>query len=255
MSGNFNENFQNKQELKTRTVRNSSQPMEATMLKKCLILIALVFLSVQPSMALISDTAHDLSSGSTATIKGDDNELCVYCHTPHGGQTGGIAPLWNRADPGNITAVYDSSTLSTVADAVVAADVDNTDAPLCLSCHDGTNVGGNLTNPPGLPGTQPTISGGPISAGADIDLDLSDDHPIGFNYATAVTQDTELNAKASVETALGAGAVSFGGGDDMWCSSCHDVHGVDDGSGTAIHEAFLRISNDGSALCLACHDK
>ncbi|PLX72022.1 MAG: cytochrome C, partial [Desulfuromonas sp.] len=85
-------------------------------------------------------------------------------------------------------------------------------------------------------------------------LDLSDDHPIGFDYTTVAAADggtdAEIDSKANVEGTAGmTGALSYGGGDDMWCSSCHDVHGI---SGVS---TFLRIANTNSDLCLTCHIK
>jgi predicted CXXCH cytochrome family protein len=152
---------------------------------------------------------------------------------------------------GAITNVYDSPTLSAIAKATTTADVDATDAPLCLSCHDGASLDDALVNPPNGLGATPAIAVGTniTNTNAIIDQDMRDDHPIGFSYAAAVSQDSELDTKNNAETDLGTGAVSYGGGDDVWCSSCHDVHGV-----TGV-DTFLRINNTGSQLCLACHIK
>ena len=79
---------------------------------------------------------------------------------------------------------------------------------------------------------------------------MNNDHPIGFNYTVADAGDAELVAKATVETALGAGALSYGGGDQMWCSSCHDVHNTKN-TGTK----FLWVADNHSNLCLSCHKK
>ena len=82
-------------------------------------------------------------------------------------------------------------------------------------------------------------------AGSDLfGADLSNDHPISVTYD--VTQDPDFMAKASVEA---TGIRFYGTGvDQIECSSCHDVHDPD-------LSPFLRISNAGSALCLACHIK
>ena len=67
----------------------------------------------------IAHTKHNLAvnpdivaaSSTTINVNGD---ICVFCHTPHGGRTdvaGGGAPLWNRRLPAtaaNSYTIYDS---------------------------------------------------------------------------------------------------------------------------------------------------
>jgi len=212
-------------------------------MKKVLVLAAAAMLLATPAMALISGTAHDLSSGNLFTVEGDSDEVCVYCHTPHGGALLD-APLWNRT-VANATGFYNSATLDVDTS---LAGTNASDAPLCLSCHDGSSVGDALTNPPN-PLASVTVTGA-LSANANLGKDLSNDHPVGFEFTTAAqTSDGELFPKATIETGAMTDALSYGSGNDMWCSSCHDVHGV---SGVP---TFLRMSNAGSNLCLACHNK
>jgi len=218
-------------------------------MKKVLVLAAAALLFAAPAMAAISGTAHDLSTAGAGT-----DELCVFCHTPHGGQTGGIAPLWNRSATTTAGSVYQNASLTAAAAAVTVADVDATDAALCLSCHDGASMNAVLINEPNAAtmnyaalGNIPGTSNALLLDGAN---GLSNDHPIGFDYVAAAGADLELDSKGNVEGKPGmAGALTYGGGNDMWCSSCHDVHGV---AGVA---TFLRVSNAGSNLCLSCHIK
>lgn len=222
-------------------------------MKKVLFMTVLL-LSAVCAFAAVENTAHDLSSQNTAIwgVGGGSNtdESCVFCHTPHGAGASGTAPLWNRAAFGTAITVYGDPAGTRDAAAGVYTD---TDAVLCLSCHDGTSLTGNLTNPPNaLAGAQPTLAAGAVVDGnAIVGPDLSNDHPIGFSYdATLVSADGGLRASADVMGTPGmAGALSFGSGDKMWCSSCHDVHGV-----TGV-STFLRVSNAQSALCTACHIK
>ena len=65
-------------------------------------------------------------------------------------------------------------------------------------------------------------------------------HPVGMTF----TPGGALQTIAIAETA----GVEFGNTDQVWCSSCHDVHNTANGK-------FLRINNAGSNLCLACHNK
>lgn len=206
-------------------------------MKKVLMLLAAAALMASPALGAITNTKHDLSSGSTATIKGTSNELCVYCHTPHGGLTSGFAPLWNRNNGANPTGFYTSSTMDATTN---NAGILTSDALLCMSCHDGASLTTALRNPPAA-GAVPGVN---IVGAANLGLDMSNDHPVGFVYSTASATDTEIRAVPS--NALN---VSYGtGNNEMWCSSCHDVHDNTDAP-------FLAYTNNGSALCLSCHIK
>lgn len=245
-------------------------------MKKVMVLLIVAALLAAPAFAGIRNSKHDLSSSSTSSssVKSTDtDELCVFCHTPHGGATGGFAPLWNRST-GSLTLgvgdLYNSATLEAAitAPSVVVDNVNNSDALLCLSCHDGSSLATGLLNPPASNGNaNPSFNADPddrVSGFTDLTLDgpnLKNDHPIGFTYATALnTADSEIKDPAAV-AAIGdvgtAGVVlglydmdsTTGAQDVMWCSTCHDVHNPDKGT------PFLNMTNDGSAMCLTCHDK
>lgn len=205
-------------------------------MKKLLVLAALVALCSTSAFAAITNTKHDLSSSSTAAIKGTSTEICVYCHTPHGATAAGTAPLWNRTT----TAATDfyNNPAGSINGTMGLAGVNASDAILCLSCHDGASLTDALTNPPNSGGAVPAVQTG---AAANLGTDLSNDHPVGFNYLTTAA-DTEINAAP-----VGV-KVTYGTGNDMWCSSCHDVH-------SNTFSPFLAKSNVGSALCLTCHVK
>ncbi len=220
-------------------------------LKMVPVLLVGVALFAAPALAAVSGTAHDLSSASGTDYGADSAEICVYCHTPHEASTAG--PLWNRTNPSGITDVYGNP--NGTINATLPVNYDSTDAVLCLSCHDGSSMTAALVNPPNNVGTltwnASAGNSGNISGTANLGTDLSNDHPIGFVYDnTLVTADGELEAKATVEAVPGmAGALSFGGtNDQMWCSSCHDVH-------NDTNTPFLRVSNASSALCTSCHQK
>ncbi len=211
-------------------------------MKKVIVLAAAALLFATPALAVIANTAHDLSlvNGGTST------ETCVYCHTPHSADTTvTLAPLWNRSTAlatGSVYAGVDLETSTTNQMTITA--INQTDAPLCLSCHDGS-VSETLVNEPNNGNTD--LTGYTFgSAAANLGTDMSNDHPIGFSYSDAAGTDTELVAFATVDATLSS--PFFGAANDMWCSSCHDVH--DD-----TNSPFLRISNDSSNLCLACHIK
>lgn len=216
-------------------------------MKKVLVLAAAMALFAAPVLAAsgtITNSKHDLS----ALADNLQGQLCVFCHTPHGGSAD--APLWNRGVKDmTIYNAYTSTTKNATIDLTVG------DAKLCMTCHDG-GMTDNLTNYLGS-STAPTETApgdlsfsGIAAIGAD---DLTNDHPVGFTYNAALaTADGELNdpTTAAVDALLFGTAV---GSKDMWCSSCHDVHkpGV-----LANNDVpFLRQSNAGSNLCLTCHNK
>lgn len=212
-------------------------------MKKVIMLLAAATLMASPAFGVITGSKHDLASTNAGnSFRGSSDELCVYCHTPHGGLTGGFAPLWNRNNGANPTGFYNSSTMDATTN---NAGILTSDALLCMSCHDGASLTSALRNPPNVGGvqTQPTFGGGNITGPANLGLDMSNDHPVGFVYSTSAA-DTEIRATPSNSL-----NVSYGtGSNEMWCSSCHDVH-------NDVNSPFLAMSNAGSALCLSCHIK
>jgi len=149
---------------------------------------ALAF-SASSAVAQIAGSQHDLSSGGTSQNTGSSSDqVCVFCHTPHGADTSEKAlPLWNKALPSG-TGYTRYSTTGTPSFDSTEADVGSVSLA-CLSCHDGTQAMDSVINLPG--------SGGWVAAGSNIDsgglmtgspvpmlgTDLSDDHPISIPYA------------------------------------------------------------------------
>lgn len=252
-------------------------------MKKVLVVSAALALLAGPELgsATIRNSAHDLSSSSAYTrqVSGDDNgdasfdQLCAYCHTPHKANLSvATAPLWNRFNPTEDTvkaySFYNTATLSEVAQPRnVKNTVYSTDVPLCMSCHDNTSLTNNFINPVGdaeYGSDAKKLTIAPIHAdstallldGAGGANSLMNDHPVGFNYDTAYTQDGGATGGLVLRaTATTAKKVAFYGtnSDMMWCSSCHAVHEPGtDGAGTY---PFLRSSVNGSELCLTCHNK
>ncbi len=212
-----------------------------------------VTLLVSVSNAGVANSKHNLSSGSAATVRTTNgtDRICVFCHTPHFASAD-AEPLWNRDLTTSSYTLYTSSTLdATMNDprGVSAA---------CLSCHDGTVALDSLVNKPGSgKGTAGsagwTFAGLPTGVNklnatdnpaAFIDVDLTDDHPISFDWPTT---DSGLVALATVQASTN---VRLYGTDNnsVECGSCHDPHDT-------TYSPFLRSTNAASALCLTCHDK
>lgn len=231
----------------------------------------------------IDGSAHDLASGNVANA--DNNEICVYCHTPHASNTAIEAPLWNKPASGATYTTYDTGMSSTIDGTVLAV---GSVSIACLSCHDGTQAMDTVINAPGSNGLSPTgarlntlagtgligdIVGG--NAVANLTNDLTNDHPIGIQYGGF----TPAGATAQIDADFNVPSTGTVGTDPIWwvetganttrdktdmilygrangantepfveCASCHDPHNSANGT-------FLRISNDNSGVCLACHTK
>lgn len=199
----------------------------------------------------IAGTPHDLSGGYGTTNLGS-GEICIYCHTPHNPVQ--AIPLWNRNNPcgAGFTLYKTSPTLTAATKASTFADTSV--SLFCMSCHDGATGLGNIARPATY--TMDTTTVIPVGDSGNLGTNLTNDHPVGFNYNTAQTQDPTLvaigTAAASLGT-VGGGSYPFfdnglGQGQMMECASCHKVHDNEFGK-------FLRANNAGSNLCLACHIK
>jgi len=93
----------------------------------------------------------DVLSSSGGVVIGT-NQICVFCHTPHGFNTNQSAPLWNKTvKSSSAYTVYNaagagnniSSTLDANAPSIGSVSL------ACLSCHDGTQAMDTMINGPG----------------------------------------------------------------------------------------------------------
>ena len=187
------------------------------------------------SLAGIATTKHNLSVSGPGTVKAaTDDRICIFCHTSHTASP--VAPLWNRSNPGSVYTTYSSTTAAAVP------GQPNGSSLVCLSCHDGTIALGDVLN------------GGPITMANGVTVmpagrsllgtDLSNDHPISFQYTSALAAaDGELADPATL-----TGVVKLDNTGQLQCATCHNVH--DDTNGK-----FLVVNNLGSALCETCHQK
>jgi hypothetical protein len=163
-------------------------------------------------MSSIADSWHNLGSQNKWTVtpsgnqianhSNDTAEICVFCHTPHGGDNTAAVPIWNRKlnDP---TAYKRYSSLgSSTFDATEVAIGSVTIA--CLSCHDGGQAIDSVINAPGsggynnpatfaygsMPRLGDFVGGDTDGAGRlatnvvqNLGTDLSNDHPVSMQYA------------------------------------------------------------------------
>lgn len=261
-----------------------------------LAIVTLAF-CVTLAQAGVFNSKHNLGAtglNAASTFSGT-REICVFCHTPHGGDGKADAPLWNRnLDPNGYT-TYDqmgTTTLDAKVEPVGSVSL------ACLSCHDGTQAMDALLNEPGSGRDVPGFSRGTWTGQAatvqgriarpdivtNLGKDLTNDHPIGIQYAgggysltnpagpghdpdfhPATSQIMGTNRVWWVNTINGSADFER---TDMKLYTRTGSKGAYVGDPQPYVECaschdphvdynptFLRIKPDGSQLCLTCHNK
>lgn len=246
-------------------------------MKRYSLLYALLGILIVSSIAMAGTTpgtgivgsSHDLSTLGTATIWGDSTEqtgldrICIYCHAPHHTLSPADAvlldydylPLWNHQVTDQFYILYtniSNNPLDTSHQFNGAASIGQPGgvSRLCLSCHDGSVA----TNAYGFAPSASIGAGdkkltGRAQLGGLNNNDLSNDHPIGFLYSDAATNDVEIApATRPMNAGYTIGDLLWGG--KMECTTCHDVHNTQNEG-----EKFLWVTDKNSGLCLTCHLK
>jgi predicted CXXCH cytochrome family protein len=211
--------------------------------------VSAAFAGPAPGSGIVN-SKHDMRSyaGANGGIVDPQGRVCAYCHTPHHALDDAAAdylPLWSHELTQQTFTEYSSPTLdATITDPVLGP------SRLCMSCHDGAVA---VDQHYGMPGTDVRSgdSWGEIGVGAG--GDLSNDHPIGFDYtAIAGTVDDEIRLASTPVSNPNVDTIADLLWDGQWmtCASCHDVHNTD-----ANEDYFLYNQQANSAICLTCHDK
>ena len=241
--------------------------------------LGLNIFGAQDALAQVHLTKHNLTgaTGNTDNRSGANSEICVFCHTPFGGEPQVTSALWSRSEPSAAYNTYNS--LGTSGQRGTAAPIGSVSI-LCLSCHDGVQAMNVMINS----GAEITVSREPI-----IRRELVSDHPFGIQYGGGAlsqngppqspgaysntlmrdktftsAQMTLLNGQPVwwVDTTLGNlgvrdktdmqlytrsdSALAGGPAPFVECASCHDPHSA--------APIFLRLANSKSAVCKACHN-
>lgn len=222
------------------------------------------------------------------------DQVCIFCHTPHNAAAVSPLWNKATVAAGQQFMMYTSSkTLTTAARQVTAPGPESLLCLSCHDGRTAINIlhSSGIGTPTGV-GNDKTVDimgwendasipGGigvslgsfsgfgsyPANLGATANdpyagTDLTNDHPISVPYDTAQGQSAgRLNPRAGIDPRI----KFFGASYKVECSSCHDPHvdygyGIDripSGSptGDTTLTPFLRMSNAGSSLCLACHNK
>ncbi len=198
-------------------------------------LAGLLPLTAQTSSS-ITGSGHDLSVTGPGPVTSASNDLCVFCHIPHGGRP--AVPLWNHQLSSLDYSLYTSSTYSQVNPGGVSQR-----SKLCLSCHDGTVAVGQ------------TAGGGYIAtSGAMRSVDiigaggLQADHPLGFNMPAVDDGEIKLSLTTMPPTTSDRSVKLYH--NVIECVTCHSPHVPNNDTATQ----FMVRSNTNSAMCIACHD-
>jgi predicted CXXCH cytochrome family protein len=186
----------------------------------------------QPSSVV--NSPHNLSASGPGPVRAaSENEVCIFCHAPHNSSP--IQPLWNRTMPTEGYTIYTSRALEAHPGQPTGT------SKMCLSCHDGTIALGSVISrniPIVMSGGVTTMPEGAARLGTD----LSDDHPISFQYDTNLAvKNPKLRNPSGV-----ARQTKLDSNSELQCTSCHDAHNNSLGK-------FLVMPNDASQLCLSCH--
>jgi hypothetical protein len=205
--------------------------------------------ATSPAHGIIG-TAHDLSSRGLYKVT-QSTEVCMFCHTPHDAIAGiqQAIPIWNHTNTSTQFVMYTSATLKGDVDAQPMGP-----SLACLSCHDGSVAMGSLHEAPeGGGNTDYSHAQGNVNPGSgliqgasQVGRDLSSIHPISVTYRNDLDKSLRPPAEL-VGVRLYPSNVQ---GARMHCGSCHDPHNFGDLGGTA---PFLRVTTQGSSLCLSCH--
>ena len=171
------------------------------LLRTVLVLALIAAPTIAMAQTGIRNTKHDLSSSSSGGLvinQAGNNQICIYCHTPHQAQS--TAMLWNHAASANTSWTWgtdlDGNALTATATGTLLPGTLRSASKRCLACHDGTVALGNVSNAgSGVTGTilgLAGIAGYTSSAGNLTDPskligtsggNLGGNHPVSIPYA------------------------------------------------------------------------
>ncbi len=263
----------------------------AGLLLTCLIMLATPFANA----AVVNTKHNLSSTGTGPNTLSSTGSVCVFCHTPHGADTSAAVPLWNRVlpDPASFT-TYDSLGTTSLDGSVAPVGSVSIACLSCHDGTQAMNVMINAPGSAGYNPAGSLFAGtwtgaadtatpqGSLNYGGNnivnIGTDLTNDHPIGIQYGGGGLTST-VPAGTTADVDFVAPNYAIIGGQTVWwldttggttsrektdlqlytrndlgsnepfveCASCHNPH--------TSNATFLRISNSGSAVCLACHVK
>jgi len=217
----------------------------------------------------VVNSKHNMNTVSNPDIQ---QRVCAFCHTPHHALDDAAVdynPLWSHTFTSEVFSEYTSNTLQSQPDVI---DVLSGNSRLCMSCHDGAIAVDQHYSFAGSD-LRTGDSWGQIAVGTG--GDLTNDHPIGFDYAlvggtdnqsgpigsiapiaaNVSGSDPEIRGTASTLLATPSKTIASlleqrGAEQIMTCGSCHDVHDT-----SSVDNYFLIGHQAQSEICLTCHIK
>lgn len=228
------------------------------------------------ALAAVASTKHNLGSTNvTGSNKFDGTgDICVFCHTPHGGDASAAVPLWNRNLGTNTYQRY-SALLTSSFDAQETSIGSVSIA--CLSCHDGTQSMSVMLNTPGSGNValSGTWTGANVNTGTgqmstspfpNLGTDLRNDHPVGMQWAGggvnatapagATTDPDFASAVNSATPAVGQVGNKTVGSLLVWWVEKNGTTGLqkDDIPLYSRTDASITGGNQPFVECASCHD-
>lgn len=224
------------------------------------------------AFAGISNTKHNLSSGGPGPNKtSSTDQICVFCHTPHGSDISAPVPLWNKALPaGTSFTTYAALNSSSIDGEILTV---GSVSLACLSCHDGTQAMDNILNAPGSGGYTSggggatglnytwtsgaqTLSGSPIP---NLGKDLRNDHPIGIEYCGGGITGSGTTVSGSCKDGdfkrTEMATKNTSSGQVFWVDTSGGVTGTREKTDMILYtRSFSGAVNRPSVECASCHD-
>ena len=222
----------------------------------------------------IKSTSHDLSRAGRGLLwdaptaaEEPLDRICIYCHAPHHtitkdqATTAGLTyyPLWNHNLSSLTYDLYQNTSTGDIPDSLqhqLNADLKQPGSvsKLCLSCHDGSvavSSYGNFNTQSSKHTGTVTVTGSKFGIG--VSGNLTNHHPIGFDYKAVQLADSEIRDPSNAlignnPAGLTINDLLFGG--KMECASCHDVHNT---KNTGLKLTWVEDTQ--SNLCFSCHAK
>lgn len=212
----------------------------------------------------ISLSSHDINTLRGAT-QDSEQRICAFCHTPHHSYDPSAydyMPLWSHDLTQQNFIPYRSVTLEPETLGVIDPLIGP--SRLCMSCHDGI-IAADRHYSSFEPGTRILTGDGFDGMAIGASGDLTNDHPIGFDYTKvagangANGTDRRIFAADATRAFNGNPGVliqdQLYNGTIMTCATCHDVHNKDNTNGSGTGNYFVLAPQRDSQLCLSCHDK
>ena len=163
------------------------------------------------ALASVINTKHNLGAyngwgnpAATSNHTTGTTEICIFCHTPHGGNQQVAAPIWNRT--------VSSTSVYTRFSAMNRITFDADEAPIgsvsiaCLSCHDGTQAMNAVINSPGSDSIYTTGAGAWSQTNMLSTLNASDN---GSTTGDIIYLGTDLRNDHPISMQYGGGGLSF----------------------------------------------